>query len=395
MKILICHNFYQNRGGEAQTVLREKALLEKMGHSIILFTKDNREINNYSLVKKSLLLFNNFFSFKTYRELKNIIRKHRPNIAHIHNIFPLISPSIYYVLKKYNIPIVQTLHNYRFLCPNGLFLNNDIEICEKCGKGNFFYAIFGKCYRNSYIKSLALSFSLCVHRWLGTFKNKIDIYISPSSFLKSKMVKGGFSEKKIVVKTHFININELTPNENYGNYAVFMGRISKEKGIFTLIKVFKEISNLKLEIIGDGPFSQKSMDFVKQNKLSNIEFLGFMRTAKRFKILKKAMFLIFPSEWYENFPYVLLESFSLGIPVIASRIGGVSEIIEEGENGLFFQPGGVDEIKEKILILIKNRDLLLSMRFKARGSAEEKYSEEKGYKDLIKIYNQFIHNNNS
>jgi glycosyltransferase involved in cell wall biosynthesis len=285
------------------------------------------------------------------------------------------------------------LHNYRFLCPNGLFLNNKCEVCEKCKKGNFFYATLGKCYRNSYIQSFILSITLWIHSLLGTFK-KVDVYISPTDFLKSKMVDGGFPVRKIVVVPHFINVNELTPSNDYNNCAVFMGRIAKEKGIFVLVNAIKEISEICLEIIGNGPLDLELRDFVEKNRINNIEFSGYIGTAKRFDILKKAMFLVFPTECYESFPYVLIESFSLGIPVIASRVGGLHEIIEEGENGLFFKPGNTKELIDKMLILIRNRDLLLSMRIKARERAERKYSEEQGYKKLIKIYNRLLLDNN-
>lgn len=389
MRILICHNFYQIRGGEAQTVFREKVLLEKKGHGVILFTKDNKEIEDYPFSKKIILLFKTIFSLKTYKEIQRIIKEQRPDIAHVHNIFPLISPSIYFVLKKHNIPIVQTLHNYRFICPNGLFLDNEIRVCEKCTKGNFFHAIMKKCYHGSHFQSLILSLSLKLHGWLRTF-SKIDVFLSPSRFLKNKMVEAGFPEEKIEIKPHFVETNELTPSESFDDYSVFMGRVAKEKGIFVLMNTFKDLPELSCKIIGKGPCYQELKEFVEQNGLVNMELLGFIGTEKRFQILKRAMFMVFPSNWYENFPYVLLESLSLGIPVVASRIGGIPEIIREGENGVLFQPGNVEELKEKILSLVGDRERLLSMRTKAREIAEQNYSQEKGYEVLLKIYKKRV-----
>ncbi len=387
LKILICHNFYQSRGGEEETVFREKLLLEKKGHDVILFTKDNKEIAEYRFRKKLGLLFKTFFSWKTYKEIRHIIEKNRPDIAHIHNVFPLISPSLYYVLKKHGVPIVQTLHNYRLICPNGLFLDNKNKICEKCVGGNFFHAIAKKCYRRSRLQTSILSLSLRLHRWLKTF-GKIDVYISPSRFLKSKMVEAGFPDEKIEVKPHFVDTEELAPSGSYDDYSVFMGRIAKEKGIALLSDTFKNFPELKLKIIGSGPRYRVLKDFVAKNHMANIELLGFIGNEKRFQILKRAMFLIFPSNWYENFPYVLIESLSLGIPVIASRIGGIPEVIEEGKTGLLFQPGNLEELREKISVLAGNRKLLASMRSEARRTALQKYSEEKGYEALWEIYSR-------
>lgn len=388
MKILICHNFYRYRGGEAQTVFREKALLEKRGHSVVLYTRDNREISDCSLLRKSLLFFNAFFSFKTYRDLKDII-KQKPSMAHVHNVFPLISPSVYYLLKRHNIPIVQTLHNYRFICPNGLFVNNKREVCEKCAKGNFIYAVIGRCYRKSYIQSFILAFTIRIHRLIGTFK-KIDVYVSPSHFLRNKMLNAGFPEKKILVKPHFVDTKVLVPSDSHENYAVFMGRVEKEKGISNLIDAFKQISEIKLKIIGSGSYVHECKNLIKQNGLSHIEYSGFMGTSKRFEILKKALFMVFPSESCENFPYVLIESLALGVPVIASRIGGIPEVIDGGKTGLFFQPGDVKGLIERILTLTSNRDLLLRTRAKSREIATQKYSEELGYKNLMTIYNKSL-----
>jgi glycosyltransferase involved in cell wall biosynthesis len=228
-----------------------------------------------------------------------------------------------------------------------------------------------------------------LHRWLRTF-NHIDVYVSPSHFLKNKLVEAGFPGEKIQVKSHFINTDELTPAEGFDDYSVFMGRSAKEKGIFFLLDVFKELPDLKLKIIGSGPCHQELKDLVEQNNLVNVEISGFEGTEKRFQILKRAMFMIFPSNWYENFPFTLIESLSLGIPVIASRIGGIPEVIKDGVNGLLFQSGNTAQLKEKISILVGDREKLLQMRIKAREIAEKNYSQEQGYKALLEIYNRCV-----
>jgi len=390
MKILICHNFYQSRGGEAQTVFREKESLEKKGHSVILFTRDNKEIHNYGLIQKIRLFFGIFFSFKTYREIKRIIDRQRPDIAHIHNAFPLVSPSVYYALKKMNVPVVQTVHNYRFLCPNGLFLDNDGKTCDRCKNGNFFNAIIRKCYRNSYSQTSGMAATLYLHHKLRTFINKIDIFVSPSNFLKRKLIEGGIPKEKIVVKAHFVKCREIKPIYEFDNYAVYMGRLSREKGLFTLLKAWKEIPDVTLKIVGDGDIRNELENFVIQKEITNIEFLGFIAGSEKFEILKKAMFMIFPSECYENFPYTIIESFACGTPVIASRIGAVTELVKEEKNGLLFEPGNIGDLRKKILYLIENPTLIIPMRHYARKITEEKYSSEVGYKNLMQIYNRLL-----
>jgi glycosyltransferase involved in cell wall biosynthesis len=393
MKILICHNFYQSRGGEAETVFRDKKLLEKKGHSVTLFDRDNKEINNYGLIQKIKLFFDIFFSFKTYREIKRIIEQQRPDIAHIHNVFPLISPSVYYALKKMKIPVLQTIHNYRFLCPNGLFLNNKGKICERCKNGNFFHAIVGKCYRDSYLQTFGMAFTLCLHRKLKTFINKIDIFVSPSNFLKKKLIEGRVPKEKIVVKPHFIECEKAKPSYEFDNYVVYLGRLSREKGLFTLVKAFENIGNITLKIIGEGPTRKELERFVIQEGIKNVQFLGFIIGQEKFKILNKAMFMILPSECYENMPYAVLESFARGVPVIASKIGGLKELIEDGVTGFLFEPGNVEDLKQKIVKLLNDRELLLKIRYNVRKVVKEKYSEEIGYKNMIELYQKVITNN--
>lgn len=390
MKILICHNYYQNKGGEAQVALKEKELLESERHRVLLFGKDNQEINNYTFTQKARLCYEMVFSRSTYKKVIEIVREEKPDVAHIHNVFPLISPSVYYALKKMNVPVVQTVHNYRFLCPNGLFLNNEGKICEKCKRGNFFNAVVGKCYRDSYLQTFVMAATLYLHRKLRTFTNKIDVFIAPSKFLKKKLIEGGIPEEKILVKPHFVRCEEIKPSYEFDNYAVYMGRLSREKGLFTLLRAWEGITGFTLKIMGDGAIRNELENFVIQKEITNVEFLGFIEGPKRFEILKKAMFMIFPSEGYESFGHSIIESFTCGIPVIASKIGAVTELVKEGKNGLLFEPGNIEDLRKKILYLIENPKLIIPMRRYARKIVEKKYSSEVGYKNLMQIYNRLL-----
>jgi len=388
MKILICHNYYKYRGGESQTVLREKLLLESKGHKVILFTKDNKNIDNYNLIRKIIFFLNVVFSFDTYKTIKEIIRKEKPDIVHIHNVFPLISPSVYYALKSLKVPIIQTVHNYRLLCPNGLFLDNNCKLCERCKNGVFFNAVLHKCYRNSYLQSLGMALTLYIHRNLKAFVNKTDFFISPSNFLRQKLVEGRIPTEKIVVKPHFIECDKIKPSYEFDNYAVYMGRLSPEKGLFNLLKAWKKISGATLRVIGDGIIRGELEEFVVREKIPNIEFLGFVDGTKRFAILEKAMFSVLPSQWYENMPYAALESFACGVPIIASRIGGLGELVTDGVTGLLFEVGNVDDLIRKASKLIDDKQLLLQMRYNTRRHAEELFSEDVAYRNIMDVYNK-------
>lgn len=379
------------KGGEDIGAEQTKLLFEKKkDHNIITYFLDNKEIKNFSLWQKSLLLLKTIFSLKSYKEISALIKIEKPDLAHIHNVLPLISPSIYYALKKMKVPIIQTVHNYRYFCSNGLFLDNKKKICELCGNGNFLHGVIRKCYRNSYLQTSVLSTSLFLHRLLKTFVKNVNIFISPSEFLKNKLIEYGFPKDKIEVINNFINDKDFKPCYDFNYYAVYLGRLSEEKGLFTMLNAFQEISDFNLKIIGEGPLYQDLINFVDRNKLFNVEILGFIRGAERFEILKKAMFMIFPSECYENLPYAIIESFALGTPIIASHIGGLIEQIEEGKNGLLFQPGDIKDLRKKILVLIKNPNLVSSMRHNARKYYEKKFGEEVGYNKLLEIYRRII-----
>ena len=216
--------------------------------------------------------------------------------------------------------------------------------------------------------------------------NKIDVFIAPSDFLKKKMIEDGMPKEKIVVKPHFIKCEETKPSYEFDNYAVYMGRLSPEKGLFTLLRAWKGIQDLTLKIMGEGSIRGNLESFVIEEQIANVEFLGFIKGPKRFEVLKKAMFMVFPSEWYENFPYTIIESFACGTPVIASKIGGSQELVKNGVTGFLFEPNSTKDLLQKISDLTKNKKLLLKMRYNARKLAEERYSENVGYKNLMDVY---------
>jgi len=385
VRVLAVHNFYRNRGGEARTMESEKKILESHGHKVCVYSRDNKEISGSRPIQVWQIAVNVFFSLRTYREVTKLIRRFSPDVVHIHNVFSLVSPSVYFAVKRCRIPMVQTLHNYRLGCPNGLFLDTKGAICTKCIHGNIFHAVMKRCLHGNLGQSLAVSLSLGLHRILRTF-HKVDVFISPSRFLKEKMTEAGIPEEKIRVKPHFMGMRPVSFSQAYEPYAVFMGRVAREKGVMMLLQVFKERKDLGLKIIGEGPLLEQARHFIKENRLSHIECLGYISSEERFEVVKRAAFLLFPSLYYENFPYVLMESLILGVPVIASSIGGVPEIVEDKRNGLLCPPGSVEEMNHRISMLLRNPTFLEKMRKQAREKAGLLFNEKKGYLELLDMY---------
>ncbi len=385
MKILICHNYYQIRAGEAQSVWGDKEMLEAHGHSVALYTKDNRSLERLNIFRRLGLVPGTVFSLSSYLDIRRLIRNGRPDVAHVHNVYPLISPSVYSVLGRSRIPIIQVLHNYRFMCPNGTLLNERAEICEKCTGGRIWPAVAGRCYRESRWQTAVLAGALSLHRRLNTFR-RIDVYIAPSEFMRQRMVAAGFSSDRIVVKRHSLDLSRFHPTQDFDDYAVYMGRLSREKGIRTLIEAFAGLPSLRLEVVGDGPLKGDLEEIIQRRRLKNIRMHGFIPTERRFELLKRAALMVFPSEWYENLPYSVMEGMALGIPVLASRMGGVPEIVEDGATGWLFEPGDIDDLRSRIGNAFENPGLLAGMRPAARRAAESAFDPRRNYRVLKRVY---------
>lgn len=296
------------------------------------------------------MFLNTIFSIKTYKEVKKIIKDNGIDIVHVHNTLPLISPSVYYAAFSAKVPVIQTIHNFRFLCPAATF-TRDGQICEDCLQKGLKCALKYKCYRKSFLQTLTLVLMLKIHRIIGTF-NKIDGYIVLTDFNKQILNKIIKDKSKIFVKPNFTfkkTSNDIS-SRNIKDYFVYMGRLDEIKGFNFLIKTWKNIKESELVVIGDGPEKEWAEQFVIENKIENIKLLGFMKREKAFEILKKAKALIMPSLWYETFGMSAIEAFSLGVPVIASNIGALSIIINE-KVGFLYEPYNS---KELISIVKKN-----------------------------------------
>ena len=391
MKILLIHNYYRYRGGEDRYAGILEDTLTREGHQVIRFFYDSRDIDRFSIIQKLLIPLKLLNSSKINRELAKLLIQEKPNLAVVHNLAPLLSLSILRVLQRKGIPILKRLENYKYLCLNGLFLENNFKACERCKDGNFLPGIFRRCYQHSFINSLGLAVAEWFHRRRRTVMRTVDRFMATSQFLKRKYVEAGFPADRIDVYPNFIDFESITSISSPGTYAIYVGRLSKEKGLLTLLNAFARLPELPLKILGSGPLEKELKEFVHGRGMKNVEFTGYIDGPLKREILTGARFLIFPSECYESFGYPIIESGACGVPVIASDTGGARELIIEGETGFLFEPGNPDDLRQKIsrLLALSDGDLM-TMKEKSLARVNELYTREVGYRNLENIFNKML-----
>lgn len=387
MKVLIIHNHYQYSGGEDEVVKAEKAMLEKFGHKVILREQSNAQINDFSLLKKILFILKDAcWSKHSYQRISKLIKEEKPDIAHFHNTFFLISPSAYDACFDAQIPIIQTLHNYRFLCPIGTFYRNG-RICEDCLSRGKNAAVVNKCWRNSYFSSLVLTRVSRNIEKRKILSEKISHFIALTSFSRQKFIDNGFDSGKISVKPNFLDV-ELNSSEPKGEYGVFIGALRLYKGVKTLAQVWRNFNiNFPLKIIGNGPLYQ---ELKKYSEGTKIELLGSKSLDETLQCIRKSLFVVVPSECYETFSRVIIEAFVCGVPVIATNHGALKDLILHGKTGLLFERGNANDLAKKIQSLIENPSLARTLGLNARKEYEEKYTVGENYKLLMDIYKRAL-----
>lgn len=378
-RILFVHNSYQQKGGEDSVVDDEINLLRENGHDVFEYRVSNDKIKS---MNKLDLLKTTIWSKYSTQDIKKITDNFSPDICHIHNTFPLISPSIYWELDKKNIPIVQTLHNFRIACPQAMFLREG-KICESCLGKIPLHGIVHGCYRDSITQTAALSSMLVTHRILGTWKNKVTSYIALNEFSKEKFISAGIPSEKIKIKPNFV-IKTNQEQHDREDYFLYVGRLSKEKGISTLLEAFKNLPSKKLLVAGDGPEKSILMGH------DNINCIGHVGKEQVINLLLKAKAIIIPSICYENFPKIVVEAMAYGTPIIASNIGSLAAIIENNFNGFLFEPNNAESLIKKIDFINENKNARTKISRNALDTYKELYSEQKNYSMLIDIYNDSI-----
>ncbi len=404
MKILQINKFFYIKGGSDTYFFSLSDLLSQNGHEVAFFSMkdpknrsssfseyfvDNIDFSKREGLKEFKKAAHSFYSLEAKRKLEKLIKKYRPDIAHLHNIAHHLSPSILSVLKKHNIPIVQTLHDYQLICPN-YKLYTEGEVCERCKKYKYFETVIHKCLQDAYLPSAFEALEMYFHKSLQIYENMIDYYVSPSEFLAEKLVAWGHDKRKIAVINNFINSKNFKPNFKNGNYILYFGRLAEEKGLKILVQAMKEANDINLKIAGEGPLKPKLEKYARENKLSNIEFLGFKNQEELSGLISDSAFTVMPSVWYENYPYGILESFAFGKPVVASDLGGISELIIKGKTGFSCRPGEPGDLAQKIKKLYSDKDLILKMGKAARKFVEENNSPETHYKQIIALYNNLL-----
>ena len=386
MRILIIHNRYQQPSGEDIVVAAETALLRQHGDELVKYLEDNKRINGMNRVAVAA---RTVWSRTSRRKLLGILRNTRPDVAHFHNTFLLISPSAYHACWQVGVPVVQTLHNYRLFCPTATFYR-DGHVCEDClGKSLPWPGVVHACYRKSRPQSAVVAAMLTVHRWLRTWQDRVDLYIALTKFARRKLIEGGLPAEKIVVKSNFIHPDPGV-REGDGSYALFVGRLSPEKGITTLLKAWQNVKQIPLVVVGDGPLMCEVQAFVQKQKLEGVAVLGRQAREETLALMKGARFLLFPSEWYEGFPMSVAEAFSCGVPVVASRLGAMTEIVEVGQTGLHFALGDPEDLAAKIEWAWTHPKQMQAMGREARRKYEQMYTAERNYRMLVEIYQQAI-----
>jgi glycosyltransferase involved in cell wall biosynthesis len=382
MNILFVHNAYQNFGGEDAVVDMEIALLRSRGHAVQLYQRHNDELN---AIPAASAAASALWSRRSAREVDAACQAFQPDLIHVHNTFPLISPSIYWTAARKRIPVVQTLHNFRLLCAQGTFLRKG-TVCEDCLGKSPWRAVVRKCYRESMPQSAVLAGMLSAHRLAGTYQNRITRYIALSAFSRDRFIAGGLPAQRMRIKPNFVDGGNNHPNPSPGQRrgGLFVGRLSGEKGIDTLLGAVRQGGDTRIEAIGAGP-SQAEV----ASELGDC-YLGFRSRAEIMQRMRSASFLIVPSMCLEQLPTTILEAFSCGLPVIASRLGALVNIVQDGVTGLLFNPGDQYDLAKKLAWAGAHGEEMQQMGRAARAEYEAKYTPSTNYQMLIEIYEEAI-----
>ena len=384
MKILVAHNFYQQAGGEDAVFRAECELLQQAGHSVVTYTRHNDEIASYSPLRRATLPLITMRGADSAPQLAALLQRERPDVAHFHNTLPLISPQAYRTCSQYRVPVVQTLHNYRLLCPAATFYREG-RVCEDClGSTTLWPAIRHSCYRGSRGGSASVAAMLAGHRVAGTWASSVDSYIALTEFARGKLVEGGLPAPRITVKPNFL-ADPPKPRDGDDGFGMFVGRLSPEKGIATLLDAWQG-SSIPLSIFGDGPEAERVQAWIAARPETKVVLHGARPRQEVLERMRRARFLVFPSEWYEGFPMTLVEAMACGLPVLGSRIGSIAEIVEDGVTGLLFEPGDAAALAQGARRLWGNNDSNLGMGQAGRAVFEQRYTAARNLQLLEAIY---------
>jgi glycosyltransferase involved in cell wall biosynthesis len=389
VKIIVVHNQYQQPGGEDVVFEQERQLLKRAGHDVMAYCRSNWEVASYSGIKRLALVRKAIWADDTRREFSALLRAERPDLVHVHNTFIMISPSIYAACREARVPVVQTLHNYRLLCPSSTFFRNG-GICEECMEHTLWRSVRYGCYHDSRPATAVVALMLAVHRMRNSWVRDVTCYIALTEFARSKFLEAGLPAENIYVKPNFVYPDPCV-STGEGKYVLFAGRLSPEKRVSTLLDCWALLRNpIPLIVIGGGPQLQQLKQETARRRITTIEFRGTLPRDQTVEAIKEARLLIFSSEWFETFGLTMVEAFACGVPVICSRMGTMREIVEDGRTGLHFTPGSAEDLARKVDWALDHPEAMRSMGREARKEYEEKYTAEKNYPILMDIYQRAV-----
>jgi len=385
--ILVIHNRYLDPGGEDSVVNAEIALLRSKGHRVLQYGRHNREIAQFSNSRKALLPFTTTWDQESYRELRALIRRERPAIAHCHNLVPLLSPAIYYACAAEGVPVVQTVHNYRLAWPGGNFFRGG-ERCYAC-QGSLIKATLRGCYHDSRLQTGIVSLMLGAHRTLGTWHEKVTAYIAPSEFCRATLTRHGLPANKIVVKPH-LAAEILLQKNGLGDYAIFVGRLSEEKGILQLLDTWRNLAGIPLMVVGSGPLEQRAKRAARDSGIANITFTGQLPHDETLRRIYSARFIVAPSRCYETFGMAVLEAMACGVPAIVPSTGALRELVCDGRTGLHVDVDSREQLSTAVRWMWARPLETREMGRAARHHCREHYSADANYKQLTGIYDEAL-----
>jgi len=378
LRILIVHNAYQLRGGEDSVVEAEIELLRSRGHAVDTYRQHNDSLNSISAAEAAM---DTIWSTKSVAALTAAISRFRPDVVHFHNTFPVISPSAYWAVRDAGLPVVQTLHNFRLHCPQGNYLRNGV-VCEDCSGHLPWRGVARACYRGSRAQSAVLASMVVVHRTLGTYRNKVTRYIALNAFCRAKFIEGGLPAERIVIKPNFADIP--LPASAVRDGFLYVGRLSVEKGVESLVRGWEMMDDGFLRVAGIGPEASR-LDSVPR-----LTALGAISGDAVRAHMACSMALVLPSICYDSFPRTLVEAFACALPVIASRLGPLADLVEDGITGLLFEPGNAVDMAKKLQWAQQHPERMAQMGRNARAKYEAEFSAERNYPQLIAIYEDAI-----
>jgi len=383
-RILSVYNRYLTRGGEDEIFDSELALLRRHDQVVIPVTESVSQPHSLrQLVRSGTDVV---WSRQWHKRFLRLMHESKPDIVHIHNTFPVMSPSVCYAARKAGAAVVHTLHNYRLVCPNAICFRNG-HPCQDClGRATPWPGILHACYRDSRLESAGVAAMLTAHRILKTWERQVDAYIALTQFERSVLIRGGLPAERVYVKPNFV-YPDPGPRERDGDFCLFVGRLATHKGFPTLVRAWKHLSGIPLRVVGTPTSATEERNVSASTAVSSdIELLGMVSRDQVFDLMKGARLLVFPSECYETFGLTIVEAFACGVPVIVSRLGAMADLVEDGLTGLHFTPGDSDDLAKKVKWAWTQREQMAIMGREARREYESKYNAEVNYEMLLDIY---------